>query len=130
MPYYDNVDGENDVFTTRIELNAYQIIDRLRYYFEEYNVYLLDWSPGGLLWLYIIQLEERYNTELNANERAINNMEEEKCIVKPIKPFVEWWDDCWEEMECFEELENHLKNLHRRWMERVIPAAIKEMNTE
>lgn len=130
MPYYDNVDGENDVFTTRIELNAYQIIDRLRYYFEEYNVYLLDWSPGGLLWLYIIQLEERYNTELNANERALNNMEEEKCIVKPIKPFVEWWDDCWEEMECFEELENHLKNLHRRWMERVIPAAIKEMNTE
>ena len=90
MPYYDNVDGENDVFTTRIELNAYQIIDRLRFYFEEYNVYLLDTEPGGLLWLYIIQLEERYNTELNANERALNNMEEEKYIVKPIKPFVQW----------------------------------------
>tara|TARA_R110002072_G_scaffold207624_1_gene365175 strand:+ start:1213 stop:1596 length:384 start_codon:yes stop_codon:yes gene_type:complete len=127
MPYYDNVDGENDVFTTRIELNAYQIIDRLRFYFEEYNVYLLDTEPGCLLWLYITQLENRYNTELNANERAINNMEEEKCIVKPIKPFVEWWDECWEEMECFEELENHLKKIHQRWVDAVVK---KELNTK
>ena len=127
MPYYDNVDGENDVFTTRIELNAYQIIDRLRFYFEEYNVYLLDTEPGGLLWLYIIQLEERYNTELNANERALNNMEEEKCIVTPIKPFVQWWDECWEEMECFEELENHLKKIHQNWVDAVVK---QEMNTE
>ena len=127
MPYYDNVDGENDVFTTRIELNAYQIIDRLRFYFEEYNVYLLDTEPGCLLWLYITQLENRYNTELNANERAINNMEEEKCIVKPIKPFVEWWDECWEEMECFEELENHLKKIHQNWVDAVVK---QEMNTE